>query len=87
MSVQARFYIAEVHKHASGIKSENWAPPAPAGKVIMRPVTRGEANAIWASATPSGLFEMVIHSDALTWFEDRLATEVKITIEDRPDDE
>lgn len=87
MAVQARFYIASVELLASGVKSDGYAPPAPAGKVTMRPVTRGEANAVWASATPSGLIEMTVRGDAVPWFVDRIASELKITFEDRPEDE
>lgn len=83
MAVQARFYVAEITKQAYG----GWAPPAPAGKVILQPVTRGEANKDWASATPSGRIEMTIITGALAWFEERLGQEVAITFEDRPADE
>jgi hypothetical protein len=84
MAVQARFYIAEVHQYAS---MGGWAAPAPAGKVVMRPVTRGEANKDWASSTPSGEFTMTVHGTAFPWFQDRLGKELAITFEDRPDSE
>jgi hypothetical protein len=80
MTVQARFYVAETTRYA-GL---GYAEPKPAGKVVMRPVTRGEANSMWASATPSGNIEMVIKSGAYTWFEERLGTEIAITFDDVP---
>lgn len=85
-AVQARFYVAVVSKNAAQVQ-QGWAQPAPAGDVTLRPVTRGEANSEWASATPSGEIKMMVRGEALTWFEDRLGKECKITFEDRPVEE
>ena len=72
MAVQAKFYVAETTKF-----SNEW------GKVVLRPVTRGEANKDWAAATPSGTIEMSItNPPALKWFEDRIGKECAITFEE-----
>jgi len=86
MAVRAKFFVATLTKHASGLPHgrtpDGWSPPIPVGEVVMRPVTRGEENAQWASATPSGEFRMTIRGEALPWFEERLGGEVSILIED-----
>lgn len=52
MSVRAKFFVAEVHQQAvNGLD---------VGKVILRPVSRGAANASWAAATPSGELSMFV---------------------------
>jgi len=81
MAVQARFYVAEVTQFATG---PGWADPAPAGRVTMRPVTRGEENKQWASATPSGEFTMTVRGDAFPFFQDRIGEEVSIIIDAAP---
>lgn len=85
-AVQARFYVAEINQYASQAR-DIYASPAPMGVVKMRPVSRGEDNAQWASATPSGEFTMTVRGEAFPWFQERLGREVKITIEDRPAEE
>lgn len=87
MAVEARFYVAEVHKFATAVKNDGWAEPRPWGKVVLRPVTRGEANKDWASSTPSGQIDMTVAGNAFPWFEERLATELRIVFDDRPADE
>lgn len=77
--VKAKFYIAQVNQYAT---SSGWAEPAPRGEVIMRPVTRGEDNKEWASATPSGEFKMTVHGTAFPWFQERLGKEVSIALDD-----
>lgn len=84
--VEARFYIQRVVQTHLGTSS-GWAEPKPAGEVFMHPVTRGEHNKEWASATPAGEFKMTVKSDAVHWFIDRVGKEVRITIDDRPEDE
>ena len=86
MTVQARFFVAEINQYAH-LTQAGYAPPAPMGVVKMRPVSRGEANAQWASATPSGEFTMTVRGEAFPWFQERLGQELKITIEDRDPDE
>jgi hypothetical protein len=86
MTVQARFYVAEINQYANQTQG-GYAPPAPMGVVKMRPVSRGGANAQWASATPSGEFTMTVRGEAFPWFQDRLGREVAITIEERDPDE
>lgn len=49
--VRAKFFVAEVGKTQYG------------GKVVLRPVTRGEDNKAWASATPSGECVMTIKNE------------------------
>jgi hypothetical protein len=94
MGVQARFYIRDVRLFGYASRSSHGSPqradgvtyaePAPAGEVTMSPVTRGEANSVWASATPSGEIKMTIKSEAMQWFLDRNGQEIAITFEDRP---
>lgn len=79
MAVRAKFYVQQVTKQATG---GNWAPPAPAGSVVLQPVLRGEENKEWASATPSGRIEMTIRGEALPWFEERLGKDVAILFDD-----
>ena len=83
MSVQARFFVAEITQFAH---LSNYAAPAPAGKVVLRPVTRGEENKQWASATPSGEFTMTVQGDAFPWFAERIGKEVSIVLSDIPSD-
>ena len=77
--VEARFYIQRVVQTHLGTSS-GWAEPKPAGEVFMH-------NKEWASATPAGEFKMTVKSDAVHWFIDRVGKEVRITIDDRPEDE
>jgi len=79
MSVKAKFYVAQVNQYAS---LGGFAAPAPAGEIILRPVTRGAENSMWASATPSGEIKMTIRTEAFGWFQSRLGAEVSITFED-----
>lgn len=76
--IRAKFYVAEVTKFANG----GYADPKPMGNVTMRPVTRGEDNREWASATPSGEFKMTVIGDAFPWFDEHLGREVSITIDE-----
>lgn len=82
MAVRAKFYVAEFTRYATGASRPGYADPAPFGKVVLRPVTRGEENKEWASATPSGQFEMTVNGPGLPWFEERIGREVNILIED-----
>lgn len=67
MNVRAKFFVAEVTKQAS--MPDNVT-------VILRPVSRGDGNAQWASATPSGELRMAINSaSAARVFEDALGQE------------
>jgi len=78
MSVQARFFVSAVTLYAAGS----------AGMVKLAPVTRGEHNRQWASATPSGEITLnITNTDAFGWFRDRLGTELAITFAERPADE
>lgn len=83
MAVQARFYIASTTRLAS----LGYADPKPAGQVRMQAVTRGEANAVWASSTPHGEMTMTVKSPAFAWFEERIGKEISITLDDAPEDE
>lgn len=80
MAVKAKFYIAEVSQYASSATG-GYADPKPVGTVVMRPVTRGEDNREWASATPSGEFKMTVNGPAFPFFQQQLGKEVSITIE------
>lgn len=83
-TVRARFYVAQINQFANGVTRPGYADPAPIGDVVMRPVTRGEDNAEWASSTPSGEFKMTVRGTAFPWFQERLGQEVAITLEDVP---
>lgn len=77
MSVQARFYVTQVVKNASGYIEAQ-----------LRPVIRGEANKDWSHYTPSGSIQMNVSpdTDAGRWFESMLGKDVAITFEERNDD-
>lgn len=76
MSVAAKFYVAEVRLWPS-------QTPGESGEVLMRPVTRGEENKAWSSATPSGEIKMTISNPpAFKWFMGRLGKEVSISFTD-----
>lgn len=81
MAVRAKFYVAEVTRYANQVRA-GYAEPAPRGTVVMRAVSRGEENAEWASATPSGEFKMTVTGPAWPWFDERLGREVSILIDD-----
>jgi hypothetical protein len=84
MPVQARFYVAQIVKSA-------YAGTSGGGEVKLQAVSRGDQNAAWAAATPSGTVSMHVNNpEAAKWFEDRLGTDVAITFEEAairtPDD-
>lgn len=82
--VGARFYVQSVTRLASGTRAEGYAQPAPNIQVVMWPVTRGEENKQWASATPSGKIELTIgNPEAAAWFESMLGQDVAVTFEPR----
>lgn len=63
MGVRAKFNIAKIEL----------SPGNQGGKVVLQAVSRGERNADWASATPSGTIEMTVNNPAgFQWFLDRL---------------
>ena len=86
MTVQARFYVRTLTKNAYLSKqyADTYAKPVPAGEIFLSPVTRGGANAEWASATPSGEVKLTTHGPAFEWFEARLGEEIAITFADIP---
>jgi hypothetical protein len=76
MSVIAKFYVAKLERNA-------YSPDALS--VTLQPVTRGDDNKTWASATPNGKIEMVINNKAAAdQFGDRLGQEFLITFEPVP---
>lgn len=84
MSVQARFFVSETARMAAFSGAPAAPKPSGGGRVVLVPVTRGDANREWASATPSGRIEMTVSTAAFGWFEDRVGREVAVTFEDRP---
>lgn len=75
MSVQAKFYVAELAQTGAEQK-----------KITMRPVTRGEENKTWAKWTPGGEITLYVNNpDAAAQFV--WGTEYLITFEqvDKPD--
>ena len=76
MSVQARFFVQTITRHA-------YNPGA--GQVALSAVARGPENKTWAAATPAGNITMTIgNPDALRWFDERLGKEVAISFVDAP---
>lgn len=51
MSVRAKFYVYSRQEFTGGNTN-----------IILNPVTRGEDNKVWASATPSGKIEMMVNN-------------------------
>lgn len=80
MAVRARFYVASITRRASSAM-RGYAEPVPLGEVELRAVARGEANSVWASATPHGELKMTVRGEALPWFEQHLGEEVSILME------
>lgn len=77
MTVQARFYVAEITRYA-------YNPDQ--AQVTLRAVSRGEENKTWAAATPAGEMKMTIGNPAaVKWFEERLGKDVALGFEDRQD--
>lgn len=63
MGVRGKFNISEIVL----------SPGNQGGRVTLQAVSRGERNADWASATPSGTITMQVNNpDGFKWFEDRL---------------
>lgn len=85
MAVRAKFYVAEVAQFANQATA-GYAAPAPRGTMLLRNVTRGEENREWASATPQGELRMTVNGDAWPWFQQRLGSDVILTMEDAPTD-
>ena len=76
MSVQARFFVQSITRHA-------YNPGA--GQVVMSAAARGPENKTWAAATPSGNITMTIGNPAaMSWFDERLGKEVAIQFTDAP---
>lgn len=81
MSVQARFYIDTATAHSWGSAE----PGKRTGSVVLKAVCRGPENKTWSAATPSGEMTMTMTNPAaFEWFLSHLASEVAITIEERP---
>jgi hypothetical protein len=82
MAIQARFYVREITKWPGGGHRDGYADPAPIVKVALSPVSgaKGEANKLWASATPQGDITMTIGNPvAAEWFESMLGRPVAVT--------
>lgn len=79
--IHARFYVAEITRYANGESRPGFADPAPIGKVVLRPVTRGEENVDWASSTPSGQIEMTVRGSAFPVYEQNIGKTFHITME------
>ena len=62
-AVQARFHISAIEL----------TPNNRGGKVTLKPVSRGDRNAKWAEATPSGEMTMYVNNaSGFQWFMDLL---------------
>lgn len=77
MSVQARFYVSQIVKNASGYVAAH-----------LQPVIRGDQNKDWSKYTPSGKVELNVSPEtpAAAWFESMLGKDIAITFEERDDD-
>lgn len=75
MSVQARFFVQTITRHAAhdGVQ------------VSLAASGRGKENKSWSQYTPSGKLELTINNpSAAQWFLDRLGKDIALTFEDRP---
>lgn len=72
MAVVAKFYVADVTKHAYN-KGHR--------EIAMSPVTRGAPNADWASATPSGQIKLTVNNEVAADFLDDFDHDFIITFE------
>lgn len=78
MSVRAKFYVRSVTAMAGG--------NADTGSVELQPVSRGAANAVWSSASPSGSISLTTtNPNAWRWYRDRLGSEVYVDFTDPPE--
>jgi hypothetical protein len=78
MSVRAKFYVRSVTAIAGGQPDT--------GSIELLPVSRGAANAVWSSASPSGSFNLTVtNPSAWRWYRDRLGREVYIDTFDPPE--
>jgi len=67
-AVTARFHISEI----------TLTPNMKGGKVTLKPVSRGDRNAKWAEATPSGELSMYVSDlSGFQWFFDLLEASKK----------
>lgn len=76
MSVEARFYLQSITDHAGG-----------SFEVKLAPVTRGDHNRKWSSATPGGSLSLFItNRGALPFFKDLLGAnrDVRLLLEAAP---
>lgn len=79
MSARAKFYVQSVSATAG-------SPTTDRGSIVLKPVSRGAANAMWASATPSGEMTMFVDNPAgWQWFRDRIGKELYIDFSDVPE--
>lgn len=61
------------------IKSIELTPGNQGGKIVLQAVSRGDRNADWAAATPSGTIEMYVNNpDGFAWFLDRLQAQREV---------
>lgn len=86
MSVQAKFYVAEVTRLGYG------GIERPTRRVKLQATSRkDESSRKFWEATPSGQIELALSGDAGEgaglWFEERLGTNVYLTFTDPPADE
>jgi hypothetical protein len=62
-AVQARFHLRSIERY----------PGNPGGKVVLSAVSRGDRNATWAAATPSGELTMQVNNpEGFAWFQSLL---------------
>jgi hypothetical protein len=86
MSVQAKFFVAEVTKQGYG------GAVRPFRKVVLQATSRkDESSKKFWEATPSGRIELGLSGEAGAgaglWFEDRIGQSIFLTFEDVPEDE
>jgi hypothetical protein len=77
MAVSARFYVAQITRHAYNPDHL---------QVTLQASTRGPENKAWASATPAGQMTLTVNNpDASAWFGDRLGKDLALSFTDAPD--
>lgn len=75
MSVQARFFVQTITRHAG----------SDAVLIKLCASSRGAENKSWSQYTPSGTLELHVNNPgAAQWFSDRLGSDVALVFDDRP---
>ena len=75
MSVQARFFIQSLTRHAAHDSVQ----------ITMAASGRGPENKTWAQYTPVGKLELTVNNpEAAKWFEEHLGKDIALVFQERP---